>query len=272
MVLSQDLATEPNPCLIWGANSTPFLLGCNASGADDPYVVRRSGDGDPHVAIGQTAPSSGYRRYISKAGVVSVYDRQTGNDFHTRTQTQKWSASGNPMAFTPGNYAFYYSFRLQELANGESPFPHEQSNGGGNSKFSQLLQFKSHGDGGGSHLPFSATIGSDGIKFIARDAGDNNMYQILKVPTGEWIRMAIVSNWDSSGWYEVWADLDQNGSMTQVVSRQSGIDFTNGRPVSSAGIGLYHHTDLFDGTVAGQPRRDTVYTDYANVQITSYRP
>jgi len=271
MVLSQDLATQPNPCLVWGSNSTPFLYGCNASGADDPYVVRRSGDGDPHMAIGQSTRSPYYRRYISRTGVQSVYDRTVSRNQSTRTQTQKWSASGNPMAFTPGNYAFYYSFRLQELANGESPFPHEQSNGGGNSKFSQLLQFKSHGGGLGSFLPFSATIGSDGIKFIARDGGDN-MYQILKVPTGEWIRMAIVSNWDSDGWYEVWADLDQNGSMTQVVNRQSGIDFTGGRPSSSAGIGLYHHMDLFDGSVSGQPRQETVYTDYANVQITSYQP
>ena len=109
-------------------------------------------------------------------------------------------------------------------------------------------------------------------KFIARDGEDNNMYQILKVPTGEWIRMAIVSNWDSDGWYEVWADLDQNGSMTRVVNRQSGIDFMGGRPSSSAGIGLYHHMDLFDGSVSGQPRQETVYTDYANVQITSYQP
>ena len=118
--------------------------------------------------------------------------------------------------------------------------------GGGNSKYSQLLQFKSHGGGLGSFLPFSATIGSNGIKFVARD-GDDNMTQILEVPTGEWIRMAIVSNWDESGWYEVWADLDGNGSMTQVVGRQTGIDFTGGRPSSSAGIGLYHHLDLFDG-------------------------
>ena len=271
-MVSQDLATEPNPCLIWGSNSTPFLFGCNASGADDPYVVRRSGGGDPHLAIGQSTPSTYYRRYISRAGEVSVYDRQCSCNQNTRTQTQKWSSSSNPMAFTPGNYAFYYSFRLQELANGESPFPHEQARGGGTAKYSQLLQFKSHGGGMDTYLPFYATIGSDGIKFRTKDAEDNNMYQILKVPTGEWIRMAIVSNWDSDGWYEVWADLDQNGSMTQVVTRQTGVDFTGGRPSSSAGIGLYHHMDLFDGSVSGQPRQETVYTDYANVQITRYQP
>ena len=233
--------------------------------------MRRSGDGDPHLAVGQRRPSPYYRRYISRAGVQSVYDRTVSRNRSTRTQTQKWSATNNPMAFAPGDYAFYSSFRLQELASGASPFPHEQAHGGGNAKYSQLLQFKSHGGGLDTHLPFSATIGSDGIKFIARD-GEETLTQILEVPTGEWIRIAIVSNWDSDGWYEVWADLDQDGSMTRVLERQYGIDFMAGRPRSSAGIGLYHHIDLFDGSVAGQPRQETVYTDYANVQITRYQP
>jgi hypothetical protein len=270
-VLAEDLATQANPCPIWGQTSDPHLFGCNAGASDDPFIVRRTGDGDPHLAIGQRAPSSHYRRYISRAGVQSVYDRTVSHNQNTRTQTQRWSASSNQMAFTPGNYAFYYSFRLQELANGESPFPHEQAHGGGISKYSQLLQFKSHGGGLDTYLPFYATIGSDGIKFKARN-GEDEMTRILEVPTGEWIRMAIVSNWDEDGWYEVWADLDGNGSMTQVLDRQYGINFTEGRPNSSAGIGLYHHMSLFDGTEPGQPRQETVYTDYANVQITKYQP
>ena len=269
-VLAEDLMTQANPCLAWGRISDPHLDGCDSSGEADPFIIRRTGDGDPHVAIGQRAPSQYYRRYISRAGVQSVYDTGVQNE-NTRTQTQKWSASKNPMAFTPGNYAFYYSFRLQELANGESPFPHAQAPGGGTAKFSQLLQFKSHGGGLDTYLPFYATIGSDGIKFKARN-GEEEMTRILEVPTGEWIRLAIVSNWDSDGWYEVWADLDGNGSMTRVLDRQYGIDFTGGRPYSSAGIGLYHHMDLFDGTEPDQPRQETVYTDYANVQITNYQP
>jgi hypothetical protein len=69
---------------------------------------------------------------------------------------------------------------------------------------------------------------------------------------------------------EAWADTDQNGSMTRVVDRVHGIDFMEGNDRSAPGIGLYHHMDLFDGSVSGQPRQDTVYTDYANVQITAY--
>jgi hypothetical protein len=270
-VVAEDLATQANPCPLWGQISDPHLFGCDASGAEDPFIVRRTGDGDPHVAIGQRAPSSHYRRYISRAGVQSIYDDNCNCNNSTRTQTQRWSARNNPMAFTPGNYAFYYSFRLQELANGASPFPHEQARGGGIAKYSQLLQFKSHGGGLDSYLPLYATIGSNGIKFRTLD-GEDNVYRILEVPTGEWIRMAIVANWDEDGWYEVWADLDGNGSMTRVLDRMYGIDFTQGRPYSSSAIGLYHHMDLFDGTVPGQPRQETIYTDYANVQITRYQP
>jgi hypothetical protein len=268
-VLAQDLVDVANPCLTWGRISDPYLEGCDSSGERDPFIVRRSGDGDPHLAVGASSPSRYYRRYISRAGVQSIYDADAGNP-STRTQTQRWSTRGNPWSFGPGTYAFYLSFRLQELPDGSSPFPNAQSRGGGNSKFSQLIQWKALGEGVRENkVAFSATIGSDGIKFIARD-GAENLARILEVPTGEWIRMAVVTNWGSEGWYEVWADLDGNGSMTRVLDRQTGIDFTEGRIHGAMGIGPYHHLSLFDGSVPGQPRQEMVYTDYANVQITEW--
>jgi hypothetical protein len=200
--------------------------------------------------------------------VQSVCDNTRTSNQSTRTQTQKWSASNNPMAFTPGNYVFYYSFRLQELPNGESPFPHRIARGGGGTKYSQLLQFKSFGDQD-STIPLTSRVGSDGIQFHIK-GGSIDEYAIVNLPTGVWIRLALVANWDSNGWMEAWADTDQNGSMTRVVDRVHGIDFMEGNDRSAPGIGLYHHMDLFDGSVSGQPRQDTVYTDYANVQITAY--
>jgi hypothetical protein len=269
-VLAEDLGQHPSPCPVWGAISDPYLEGdCDSGTARDPYIVRRTGDEDPHLAVGESSPSRYYRRYISRAGVASIYDdrEDTGS---TRTQTQKWSTLDNPWSFDPGTYAFYLSFRLQELPDGSSPFPHPQSRGGGNAEYSQLVQWKALGEGGRENrVALSATIGSDGIKFIARD-GPDSLERVLHLPTGEWIRMAVVSNWGSDGWYEVWADLDGDGSMTRVLDRQTGIDFTEGRVHGAMGIGPYHHLSLFDGTVAGQPRRDVIYTDYANVQITEW--
>ena len=268
-VLAEDLGDVTNPCLIWGAISDPYLDGCGSRAASDPYIVRRTGGGDPHLAVGASSPSRYYRRYISRAGVQSIYDARDGNA-STRTQTQRWSTDDNPMSFGPGTYAFYLSFRLQELPDGSSPFPHPQSSGGGNAEYSQLVQWKALGEGALQNLvALSATIGSDGIKFIARD-GSESLQRILPLPTGEWIRMAVVANWGSDGWYEVWADLDGDESMTRVLDRQTGIDFTGGRVHGAMGIGPYHNMSLFDGTVPGQPRRDVIYTDYANVQITEW--
>ncbi len=63
---------------------------------------------------------------------------------------------------------------------------------------------------------------------------------------------------------------DGNGSMRKVLARQKGIDFAAGRTHGAMGIGPYHKPSLFDGTVAGQPRRARIHTDYANVQITRW--
>ena len=268
-VLAEDLGDGANPCLIWGATSDPHLDGCGSRAASDPYIVRRTGDGDPHLAVGASSPSRYYRRYISHAGVQSIYDARDDNA-STRTQTQKWSTSDNPMSFGQGTYAFYLSFRLQELPDGSSPFPHPQSSGGGNAEYSQLVQWKALGEGAlENRVALSATIGSDGIKFIARD-GSDSLQRVLRLPTGEWIRMAVIVNWGSDGWYEVWADLEGNGSMTRVLDRQTGIDLTEGRVNGAMGIGPYHNMSLFDGTVPGQPRREVIYTDYANAQITEW--
>ena len=96
---------------------------------------------------------------------------------------------------------------------------------------------------------------------------------------GQWVRMAIVADWDREGWYEVWADVDENGNSTngvmrQVISRQDGgdgLDFLGAdRTTSMWGLGLYYNTDLLDGSKAGRPRQDEIYTDYANAQITRY--
>jgi hypothetical protein len=269
-VLAEDLGRSPNPCRPWGAISDPYLEGdCDSRAAGDPYIVRRTGDGDPHLAVGASSPSPYYRRYISRAGVQSIYDAETGND-STRTQTEKWSTDGNPMSFGQGTYAFYLSFRLQELADGSSPFPHPQVEGGGIAKFSQLVQWKSFGGQESNLVALYATIGRDGIKFVPHSGdGRDPEPRILRVPLGEWIRIAVVVNWSSSGWYEVWADHDGDGSMTQVLDRETGIDFAAGRTHGAMGIGPYHHLALFDGTVPGQPRRD-IYTDYANAQITEW--
>ena len=76
--------------------------------------------------------------------------------------------------------------------------------------------------------------------------------------------------WDDDGWVEVWGDLNNTGAMTRLPPRRTGVNLMNGRPSASLGLGFYHQNSLFDGTVAGQPRQEVVYTDYANVQRVEY--
>jgi hypothetical protein len=58
--------------------------------------------------------------------------------------------------------------------------------------------------------------------------------------------------------------------MTKIVDRVYTADLTEGREYGALGLGFYHQLDLFDGTKAGNPRQETVYTDYANVQMTNW--
>jgi hypothetical protein len=222
-----------------------------------------------------------YRRYISKTGEQSVFDRTKGSGKSTRTQTQAISArEQNEMAFTPGKYVFYLSFRLQS----PSPFPYTIEDGGGSgiANHSQLFQFKSFGGNAEPTFspPLCGYISSDGIGISYHDPVDDSKFiQEFHVTPGQWVRMAIVADWGKDGWYEVWADVDEdgnstNGTMRQVIGRQDGgdgLDFLGAdRTHSMWGIGLYYNTDLFDGSEAGRPRQDEIYTDYANAQITRY--
>ena len=82
--------------------------------------------------------------------------------------------------------------------------------------------------------------------------------------------MAVVANWGSDGWYEVWADLDGDGSMTRVLDRQTGIDFAAGAgPTGRWGSARTTTSRCSTGpcrvSLAG-----TIYTDYANAQITEW--
>ena len=153
-VVGEDRATSANPSDVWGGQDSAVSKGYEADGADDPYIVRRSGDGDPITAVGQSNPTTMYRRYISKTGEQSVWDRTQGSGKSTRTQTQAIPARDqNEMAFTPGKYVFYLSFRLQS----PSPLPYTIEEGGasGNANHSQLFQFKSFG--GSADSTFSTT-------------------------------------------------------------------------------------------------------------------
>jgi len=279
-VVGEDLATSVNPSDVWGGQDSPISQGYESNGAKDPYIVRRSGDGDPHIAIGQSDPTSMYRRYISRTGEQSVWDRTHGGK-STRTQTQAISTrKQNHMAITAGKYVFYLSFRLES----PSPFPYTIEKGGAsaNANHSQLFQFKSFGGSADPTFspPLCGYVGSNGIGISYHDPVDDSKFvRTFHVVPGEWVRMAIVADWSRDGWYEVWADVDDdgnstNGDMRRVISRQDGGNGLNffgaDRTNSMWGIGLYYNMDLFDGSKAGRPRQNEIHTDYANAQITRY--
>ena len=257
-VLWEDLGTEPNPSRVYGGQSTPFAEGYHPRGEDDPWI-RLLPNECPHIPVGREEPSAMMRRFIQEAGVQSLGDRGQEN---TRTQAQKWSDADNPAAMPAGRkYAIYFSVRPPY-----EQMPYPQAAGGGNEKFTQLFQFKSHSGGSGTNLSLSATVGSDGIKLVERRNGDPVRQHIVPMEPG-WARLCLVAEWSDGGWYELWNDV--GGEMVQVVDRVTGVQMVNGRPKFSPGIGPYHHLDLNDGTKPGQPRFDYI-CDYAAVQICEY--
>lgn len=278
-ILGEDLGAIANPSDVWGAQDSPASEGYESNGQTDPYILRRTASADPHLAVGQSQPSAYYRRVIAD-GKVSLGDL-TRNPNHTRTQLQHmWFERGidhNQFDFAPGDtYVFYFSYRSEPGVH-----PEAVETRGGNNTHTQLFQFKNFGEGQGNSQspPFAGYLGNNGIGFKTSDINENKTWQFLHAPAGQWVRIAMVVNWDTNGWYEVWSDLqDQNsgildpsGALRKVVPRQTGVNFMqSGMTRSALGIGLYHKLSLFDGTINGHPKQAEVWTDYANAQMTRY--
>ena len=165
-VLAEDLGDVRNPCLIWGAISDPYLYRMRITGGE-----RTPTSSAARGTATRTSPSGPARRAAttgatSRAPACSRSTTPATATTRPGRRREKWSTDDNPMSFGPGTYAFYLSFRLQELPDGSSPFPHPQVEGGGIAEFSQLVQWKSFGGEGSNLVALYATIGSDGIKFV----------------------------------------------------------------------------------------------------------
>ena len=160
-VVGEDRATSANPSDVWGGQDSAVSKGYEADGADYPHIVRRSGDGDPITAVGQSNPTTMYRRYISKTGEQSVWDRTQGSGKSTRTQTQAISARDqNEMAFTPGKY-----LAPPELppAQSPSPLPYTIEEGGASGMWSPQ-----------SALPVQELRGQRGLHLLHHRSADTS--------------------------------------------------------------------------------------------------
>ena len=223
-VVGEDRATSANPSDVWGGQDSAVSKGTRPMARTTPTSFAalatetrslRSGNPTRPRCTAATSP----RPASSRSGIGPQ-----GSGKSTRTQTQAISRRDqNEMAFTPGKYVFYLSFRLQSPSL--SPDTIEEGGASGNANHSQLFQFKSFGGSAELHLlnhrsagTSAATASGSPTTIPSMTASSSEQFHVIP---GQWVRMAIVADWDREGWYEVWADVDENGNSTNGVMQPS---------------------------------------------------
>ena len=109
-VLRQDLVTSADPIPLWRKIESAY----SQQSGGNPQVLYSASGGDPHPAIGQSAPSPAYRTLFTTSGMQSLYDAGVGND-SVRTQLISNSNTDTFYPLQPGErYIIYFSVRFEE--------------------------------------------------------------------------------------------------------------------------------------------------------------
>ena len=254
-VLRQDLGTSADPIPLWRKIESAYS---QQSGAN-PQVLYSTSGGDPRPAIGQSAPSPGYRTLFTTSGMQSLYDAGVRNEA-TRTQLISNSDTNTFYPLQHGErYVIYFSVRFEE--NPASPTDALADN-------SQVWQIKNSGTGPAgtrkmiiamhearNQLHLTQNVGTAGANVVMRHDG---------FARGEWLRFALdinLSSAPSQGKMRLWGELTGDPAaplepMTEMLTLQTAFD---SQAVGKLSIGPYH--DLTLGEVS---------RDYTNIQVTDW--
>ena len=254
-VLKQDLGAIADPIPLWKKIESAYA----EQGASNPQVVYRTAGGDPRPAIGQTAPSPGYRQLFTTSGMQSIYDAGVGNDTQ-RTQLVSNSDTNTFYPLQPGErYIIYFSVRFEDPAVPASDSLSEKS---------QVWQIKNAGTSptGGSRRMIIAMHETRNNLVLERalDNGSTVLMRHAGFERGEWLRFAAdirFSSDPSQGKLQLWGELsgDPNAALIPLTDMMSVQTAYDPQAVGKMSIGPYHHM-----AVGGVSR------DYTNIQVTNW--
>ena len=276
-----DFAESEDYMQIWRAVSNVFSDGSDIGNAeDDPYVEVRSGDGDWRIPQGQSEPNDSYRRLIApEPPTQSIYDK-TVHDYdvpaeqaaaNTRNHLFRWTSQSSLAAPIPvmreGSRIFeFVSFRLQS----PSVLAYPLSTGGGNTRSTQLIQWKCRSDSL-TDVVYSLGVQNNGIRLnhnttaVVGGSGPN-IYDLIPCSLDTWHRIALEVRWSSDpgiGYYRLWGQFDAATDWTEYTPQRFGANLIDhSSKYANCGIGPYSKMSLLVG--------GDYYCDYANFQICNY--
>jgi Polysaccharide lyase len=303
-IAAADYATtaSPNP---WKLITDGFYYG-TLSGSDrcggsawndttDVQVNRSAMGGDPNPAF-DALVHTGYRTLHSGDGTggfgpQSRYDYLPGSQDpdcdnqpdSTRAQLGGFGALDSFYRAPVGTRTLFgFSVRLENPARVNKIL----STGGGNTKFSQIVQVKSTDPGTSGGPLLSMLEGTNGVKLVYNSQTDPQILNEnlicstcaapgnVTVPRGVWLRFALDVDWEtsSSGAYRLWGDLDGDAvrdfvALTPKINEQT---VKSGFSYATPNLGPYHKvcTGSCDSSdTSGLP---TNGRDYANVEILEH--
>jgi hypothetical protein len=303
-IVASDYATTASPGP-WKLITDGFYYG-TLSGSDrcggsawndttDVQVNRSATGGDPNPAFDDLV-HTGYRTLHSGDGTggfgpQSRYDYLPGSQDpdcdnqpdSTRAQLGGLGALDSFYRAPVGTRTLFgFSVRLENPARVNKAL----STGGGNTKFSQIVQVKSTDPGTSGGPLLSMLEGTNGVKLVYNSQTDpatinENLICStcaapgnVTVPRGVWLRFALDVDWEtsSSGAYRLWGDLDGDAvrdfvPLTLKINEQT---VKSGFSYATPNIGPYHHvcTGSCDSSdTSGLP---TNGRDYASVEILQH--
>lgn len=261
-VVAADYAKTDNPVTeAWNYVTNGYFLGSTFVPSGDPQITWAATGGDPLPAFdGQV--HTGYRS-LTTEGNQAIWDAKNQPD-STRAQLGGWTGSEIFHAGEVGTRELTgFSVRLDP----DTPLPYDQAPGGGNTKYSTIVQWKSATSSSvNGKPPFIFNEGKDGVKMVYN--GPSGLIEEVispktgfTVPRGKWIRFALDINYSTttSGAYRLWGDLDGSGVFKPLTPKHNVITVIPGYTRNVMNIGPYHKLSL--------PKNGR---DYANVNVLKH--
>lgn len=207
------------------------------------------------VSGGSGTPGSGSR--VVSQGEWDFYHQRDS----TRTQLINQSCSDTFYCYKAGTRSVTcMGVRLQT----NTPLPYDIGSGGGNTKYSQVWQIKTHA---GPIL--SMTEGRDGLKLVNNYNQGERVKEFFfrDVPRGKWLRLCIDVFFDSDptkGAFRLYGDIDGDDNYTRyrpLTKTITSSTLNGGDTYAMLSIGPYNHATL-----------PSVSRDYANIEVLDHPP
>lgn len=276
VIVEDDMAPNPRP--VWGDATTPYQDSGRGRGgaaidpARDPFVLLEPSR-FPFVPHGRSAIDPQMRTLISPdPPPQSIYDEGVHKyapgdpNAQTRTQLEQWSWTNPDGTFWFGREGDHVAVLVPFLLDPVMSIKNPMAQGGGNTKYTQLVQFKAEDPGAGNDVTFAMFAAANGVKSSPTFTGSGlDFWDPVPCKLGAPQLLAIemlVSASATKGGYRLYGKIDGVQQFKTLSPWRPGPLIHPDRPLNM-GIGPYSKCALIEGR--------GYKCSYGRVQVVAWR-